>query len=450
MRRTRPDRLWLLLALALLGMGVWAWWRTSPADRSSNPESLMLALWVATAVIVACWWRRNSSPDAFDGPFMAPLALAASAPLSLAPVASLSGVWTGVAYALAAAAVLPVGWSLLGRVTDPARRRVGLPALVSLGSAAIAWSLVGGWLEPDPVYRLARWSLVAAITAVPAVQASLDALRAPRLVPVTAQQRLIEAFVLLVVGLAPALAGVSLVSTRWPLLLLPMLTAGITAAVLVRYVVRPFGRLGTRAVAERDQVVSAMEAERTRLASVLHDGPLADITLLIQRLDSRGDADGAAIARSIAHELRAIGSELRLPILDDLGTGPALEWLVDRVTQRTGSAVRLEHSTIARPPAPVELAAFRVAQEALVNALKHGHAPITVSYRATPEQVTLSVDDAGPGLAPDASLRAEREGRMGLSSMAQRAEAIGARLVLRVRPEGGTHVGLEWRAHPAA
>ncbi len=163
---------------------------------------------------------------------------------------------------------------------------------------------------------------------------------------------------------------------------------------------------------QRDRVVAATEAERTRLASVLHDGPLADITLLVQLLDDHREVDGAAIARSVAHELRAIGSELRLPILDDLGTGPALEWLVGRLAQRSGAVVRLEHSTMLRPPPPVELAAYRVAQEALVNALKHGAAPITVQYRATPEAVSLSVDDSGPGLDAEAATRAEREGRL--------------------------------------
>ena len=172
---------------------------------------------------------------------------------------------------------------------------------------------------------------------------------------------------------------------------------------------------------------------------------MADITLLIQRLDDRGDVDSAAIARSIATELRAVGSELRLPILDDLGTGPALEWLAGRLGQRAGTSVTVEHQTTIRPPAYVELAAYRVAQEALVNALKYGAAPIRVVYRASPDSVSLSVDDSGPGIDREAPVRAEREGRLGLSSMAQRAEAIGGRLVLAARASGGTHVGLEWQ-----
>jgi len=148
------------------------------------------------------------------------------------------------------------------------------------------------------------------------------------------------------------LAGLSLVSTGWPQFLLPLLAAAVTAAILARFAVQPLARLASSATVQRDRVVAATEAERTRLASVLHDGPLADITLLVQLLDDHREVDGAAIARSIAHELRAIGSELRLPILDDLGTGPALEWLVGRLAQRSGAVVRLEHSTVLPPPPP--------------------------------------------------------------------------------------------------
>ena len=220
----------------------------------------------------------------------------------------------------------------------------------------------------------------------------------------------------------------------------------MTAAVLGRFAVLPLARVAANASGQRDRVVAAAESERERLALALHDGALADVTLLIQRLDHQGDAPSAAIARGIADELRGLGSELRLPILDDLGAGPALEWLTGRLTQRSGILVALQQSTIARPPATVELAAYRVAQEALVNALKYGAAPISVRYTATPGQVLLCVDDAGPGMDRDTPARAERDGHLGIVSMAQRAEAIGARLVLAARPEGGTQVRLEWQA----
>jgi two-component system sensor histidine kinase DegS len=93
----------------------------------------------------------------------------------------------------------------------------------------------------------------------------------------------------------------------------------------------------------------------------------------------------------------------------------------------------------------VELAFFRVAQEALSNAVKHGRAPIVVRYQATESGVSLSVDDAGPGIAPDAGVVVEGSGHFGLLNMQQRAEQIGAILDIRRWPTGGTHVALEWR-----
>ena len=98
------------------------------------------------------------------------------------------------------------------------------------------------------------------------------------------------------------------------------------------------------------------------------------------------------------------------------------------------------------PPADVELAFFRVAQEALANAVKHGRPPITVRYRSSDGAASLSVDDAGVGIPSDAGERAEREGHLGLLNMAQRAEGVGAILDVRRWPTGGTHVQLEWRA----
>jgi len=94
----------------------------------------------------------------------------------------------------------------------------------------------------------------------------------------------------------------------------------------------------------------------------------------------------------------------------------------------------------------VELALFRVAQEALANAVRHGRPPIRVSYRADTEFAALTVEDAGPGIDLGSGADSRQEGRFGLLGMQQRAEQVGARLDLRRRPEGGTEVSLEWRS----
>ena len=98
------------------------------------------------------------------------------------------------------------------------------------------------------------------------------------------------------------------------------------------------------------------------------------------------------------------------------------------------------------PPADVELAIFRIAQEALSNAVKHGRPPIVVRYATSTNGASLSIDDAGPGIEPDAGEAVEGSGHFGLLNMQQRAEAIGAILDVRRWPAGGTHVALDWRA----
>jgi signal transduction histidine kinase len=92
----------------------------------------------------------------------------------------------------------------------------------------------------------------------------------------------------------------------------------------------------------------------------------------------------------------------------------------------------------------VEVAVFRVAQEAVANALRHGAAPVSVTYRATAVRATLEVVDGGPGIPDQAEEIADGAGRLGIAGMRRRAAAIGATLRIH-RPEGGgTRVLLEW------
>jgi signal transduction histidine kinase len=207
----------------------------------------------------------------------------------------------------------------------------------------------------------------------------------------------------------------------------------------------PLTRLATRATLQRDLVVAATEAERARIAADVHDDALQDLTLLVRRLDAAGDAANATAAREIAERLRAICGDLRLPVLDDLGVGPALEWLCARQGEATGEITLDRVAEESRLPADVELAVFRVAQEALSNAIRHGEPPIVVSYRAAQDSVELRIDDSGPGLADGAAGLAERTGHLGLLNMTQRAEALGASLTIGRRPGGGTRVSLLWR-----
>jgi signal transduction histidine kinase len=246
----------------------------------------------------------------------------------------------------------------------------------------------------------------------------------------------------LVVALTPAIAALVLFSPGW----VPLAAWLIAIVVWRRFTLAPLMGIAQRTQLQRDLAVAAAETERARLAADLHDDALQQLTMLVRTLDESGNAEAAAEAREVATKLRAVVGDLRLPILDDLGAGAALEWLVERVEPLAGGQVKLERSDETRPPANVELAVFRVAQEALTNAIKHGKPPIAVRYDVrTDGRVTLAIDDAGPGIGPDAAEEAPREGHFGLANMTQRAEQIGALLDVRRWPSGGTRVALEWR-----
>ena len=128
---------------------------------------------------------------------------------------------------------------------------------------------------------------------------------------------------------------------------------------------------------------------------------------------------------------------------------PALDWLVSRVRRLTGLEVSTEWQAAGRPPAQVELAAFRIAQEAVSNAVRHGRPPIRVTCRATPAALTMAIEDAGSHAAAAPAPAGERM-RLGLLGMAQRAEQIGAHLEVRREAAAGTVVAFTWEeAAPA-
>jgi signal transduction histidine kinase len=346
--------------------------------------------------------------------------------------------------------MLPLAAALLDRIEDLSVRQAAGWAVVGCAAGAVVAGVALSSTVPGGATGAAWWGLTSAIALVPGLAAAgplpvssaavaSGAQGAPA--ASVASGRLLQSTELAIVGLTPA---VSLATDSPPYLVPIALWIG---AILFagRVTIRPLARLATRATLQRDLVVAATEAERARVAADIHDDALQELTMLVRKLDAGGDTENAAVARQIADRLRAICGDLRLPILDDLGVGPALDWLVVRIERLAGGEVRLERSDGTRPPPDVELAIFRVAQEALANAVKHGRPPIVVRYRTTPAGASLSIDDAGPGIDPSAGDVAEREGRFGLLNMQQRAEGIGAILDIRRWPGGGTHVALEWR-----
>jgi signal transduction histidine kinase len=398
-------------------------------------------LGVALLLLIG-WWLATGRAGETVRPLATALSVATAVPFLVQPLEASWSVWMYMlAGVLTAAAMVPLAAALLARIDDEQDRRFATLAATGCAAGAIVIALVASGSQPWYGEGWARWALAAAVPFIPGLGAAGPIRRTTDPAMPAASGRLLESTEYAVIGATPAVALASPTSL-WPLVLwfLLILAAG-------RFTIRPLARLATRAVLQRDLIVAATEAERARVAADIHDDALQELTLLVHRLDAAGDTEGAEIARTVSDRLRAICGDLRLPILDDLGVGPALDWLVVRIERLAGGEVRLERSDGTRPPADVELAFFRVAQEALANAVKHGKPPILVRYATTPGGATLSIDDAGPGIEPEAGAGADRAGHFGLLNMQQRAEAIGAILDVRRWPSGGTHVALDWRVH---
>lgn len=197
------------------------------------------------------------------------------------------------------------------------------------------------------------------------------------------------------------------------------------------------------------RLITAHEDESRRLARELHDDVtqrLAGLSIEAAVLERDPDPSRQASARSIGGELvnlsrdvHAMAYRLHPSVLDDLGLELALRTECDRVAVRNGIAVEfkcgLDGRVLSREAA---LCLFRVAQEALRNALRHGEAKrIDVDVFQDALGTTLTVIDDGNGFDP--SKHRERVS-LGVASMRERVALLRGRLRIRSRPGQGTRV----------
>lgn len=399
------------------------------------------AMVVGLVLLVAIWWWLLGQRATPIRRLAAPASAAPTVPLFLLPFALTWGYSTLLLIvAILPVTMLPLADGLAG-LLPRAKQRNARVVLLTIGLAALGGGLLlvqSGFGGPSAVIAA---SMAAGVLIVPASQLY----RQGRETSFSASQPAIAPLELAALSLTPAFALLVLAFHSTGLLWLLVFWAIVLAAA-ERFTIAPLARTVIKTRLQRDLVVEATEAERARIASDLHDVALQELTMLAMRLDAKGDEESADAAREVAERVREICGDLRLPLLDDFGVGPALEWLVDRLDQATPGRITLEYNDGGRLPAEVELAIFRVAQEALANAVRHGSPPIIVRFQAGSDRASLSIDDAGPGIGADAAETAQEAGRYGLLNMQQRAEQVGALLDVRRWPTGGTHVALEWRA----
>lgn len=195
--------------------------------------------------------------------------------------------------------------------------------------------------------------------------------------------------------------------------------------------------------AAQRKLTTAREEERRRLAGELHDSVgqgLIALQLTIQAaLAERSEssiAEGVERTRaqcdSLVHEVRAIGRGLYPATLESMGLEAALRQLARDFESQ--AEVVVQWSKHCRPGmlrGDVEIALFRIGQEAVSNAVRHGKAERVELGLACPEgEAVFTVTDNGSGFDPDAA----RGKGLGLTTMQERAEAIGGKFDIHSRP----------------
>ena len=195
------------------------------------------------------------------------------------------------------------------------------------------------------------------------------------------------------------------------------------------------------------RLLRAQDSERARLARELHDDVSQQLALLEIDLEQLGSSpDNSALtgealdrARSIARSVHDLSHRLHPAKLRLIGLVAALKGLQREVSQ-AGIPVTFTHDDVpAALPPELTLCLFRVAQEALQNALKHSGADnVAVHLGATSEDVTLSITDNGTGF----DVRTSAARGLGLLSMKERVEAAGGLVELSSSGETGTRVAV--------
>jgi two-component system sensor histidine kinase DegS len=207
------------------------------------------------------------------------------------------------------------------------------------------------------------------------------------------------------------------------------------------------------------RIVEAQEAERSRLAQEVHDGPAQALTNAIFQVEYvervlDHDSDLARtelrflrqLLRRELGDVRTFMSQLRPRVLDQLGLEGSIRETVENANALTGLAIQTDLTAPGgRLNDAEQTVVLRLVQEALQNIRKHAMATrVTVGSRVEDDAWVLEIRDDGRGFDVEA-VAARGRRNFGLQFMRERAELIGARFEVRSRPDAGTVV---WLAIP--
>jgi signal transduction histidine kinase len=202
----------------------------------------------------------------------------------------------------------------------------------------------------------------------------------------------------------------------------------------------------------------AMLEERQRIARELHD--VVSQTLfsasvmaeVLPRLWARDESEGQRrltelreLTRGAQAEMRTLLLELRPDTLVETDMKDLLNQLAEAIIGRARLPVEVRLEGDCPLPDDVKIAMYRITQEALNNISKHaGATKVSIVFNCGPERITLDIQDNGRGFDPGES----RAGRLGLSTMRERAREIGADLTLHSAVGEGTSIHVDWLRPP--
>lgn len=201
------------------------------------------------------------------------------------------------------------------------------------------------------------------------------------------------------------------------------------------------------------RIIRAQEEERKRVAREIHDGPaqsMANVVLRVEicekLLEKRPDevrnelAGLKDIVRKSLQDVRKIIFDLRPMVLDDLGLIPALKRYISEVQEKNSLLVDFRVlGSQERMSGILEIAIFRVIQEALNNVIKHsGARMVDISLEQVPGQVNLRIKDDGCGFNADEALSGSNKDNYGLIGIRERIQLLEGSFKLITAPGKGT------------
>lgn len=206
-----------------------------------------------------------------------------------------------------------------------------------------------------------------------------------------------------------------------------------------------------------EKVLSAQEEERKRIARELHDETTQALVGLVMRIEALTPGLPAGELRNTLGEVKGLAVrtidnvhkiifDLRPSILDDLGLLPALRWYSENRLAAAGIKSRVEVTGEEKKlPPQIEIALFRVVQEAVTNVIKHAEANnVVLSLEFSDAAIRIDVEDDGKGFDVGAvGVRTDQIQGVGLLGMKERVMLLGGKFDIQSQPGSGTHITVQ-------